>query len=764
MGAKYAVTGGKEGWIRTVLTAVGVGLGVALLLFTTGLPGALDARDQRGRDRMIAETAERKGPDTLLTREENTLFRDHSISGTVLRPEGPDAPLPPGVARFPGPGEMLVSPALAALLDSPDGKELLVPRIPYKRVGTISDAGLIGPVDLVFYAGSDDIEGFAEVRVTAFGDKSPAAPWDPILLLLITVIFVVLLTPVAVFIATAVRFGGERRDRRLAALRLVGADAGTTRRIAAGEAAAGALFGVFVGLAFFLGVRQLVDDVDLGIPTRFFPSDFAVNPALALLVVLAVPAAAIVVTLLAMRGVVVEPLGVVRTAKAAKRRLWWRLILPLAGLAMLYPMIGQGSDRGEFSEWMVTAGVLLLLVGVTALLPWLVEMVVRRLHGGPVAWQLAVRRLQMSSGAATRPVNGIAVAVAGAIALQTLFTGVQDDFTKDTGKDTSRAQLAALIPQHIDNARLPEITKTISEAKGVKKVTTLGSVEAAPADDPQEGYISLTVGDCAALAWVAKLDKCSDGDLFLLPPDNADDTSGSEVKAGQEVLITPTGNESDEPVKPVRWTVPADTKTVAARLDPNGQLLTGIVATPGALRNIETGSLNYHAYITLDLKVPDVQEHARNAIFKADPSLYAMRIMDISTNDRFAAVARGLVAGSAAVMILIGISLLVSQLEQLRERKKLLAALVAFGTRRRTLGLSVLWQTAIPIALGITLATATGLALGTVLLKMVKEPVRFDWAAIGVMAGVGTGVVVLVTALSMPPLWRMMRPEGLRTE
>ena len=69
--------------------------------------------------------------------------------------------------------------------------------------------------------------------------------------------FVVLLLPVGVFIAAAVRFGGERRDRRLAALRLVGADGRMARRIAAGEALAGALLGLVLGAGFFLLGRQL---------------------------------------------------------------------------------------------------------------------------------------------------------------------------------------------------------------------------------------------------------------------------------------------------------------------------------------------------------------------------------------------------------------------------------------------------------------------------------------------------------------------------
>jgi hypothetical protein len=47
------------------------------------------------------------------------------------------------------------------------------------------------------------------------------------------------------------------------------------------------------------------------------------------------------------------------------------------------------------------------------------------------------------------------------------------------------------------------------------------------------------------------------------------------------------------------------------------------------------------------------------------------------------------------------------------------------------------------------------------LLEIVSEPVYVDVAAI---AGAGAGVVVLVTVLTLPALWRLMRPEGLRTE
>jgi preprotein translocase subunit Sss1 len=53
---------------------------------------------------------------------------------------------------------------------------------------------------------------------------------------------------------------------------------------------------------------------------------------------------------------------------------------------------------------------------------------------------------------------------------------------------------------------------------------------------------------------------------------------------------------------------------------------------------------------------------------------------------------------------------------------------------------------------------------GAVLLKMTRTPVTMDWASVLTMTGVGAAVVGMVTLLSLPPLLRMMRPAGLRTE
>ncbi|WP_405584112.1 ABC transporter permease [Streptomyces sp. NBC_01092] len=771
VGARFAVTGGREGWVRMTLTAVGVGLGVALLLLCTALPNVFAARhkvEDARFDYTYSEKTPPKADNTFLIADTDTIWHDDDVRGRLVEPEGKRAQLPPGVDSFPGKGEMVVSPALRDLLAS-DGAKLLRERLPYKITGTIGESGLIGSHELAYYAGASGLkltDSSPVHRLTEYG-KPDAAPekTDPVLLLMVLVVFVVLLTPVAVFIAAAVRFGGERRDRRLAALRLVGSDSHMTRRIAAGEALAGALLGLVFGTGFFLLSRQTLGSTEV-LGVSVWPSYLDPSPVLAALVAVAVPVAAVLVTLLAMRGVVVEPLGVVRAAKQRRRRLWWRLLPPLAGLAMLYPMLGKGRKNGDFNQYLVIGGVVLLLIGITALLPWVVEAVVVRLGKGALSWQLAVRRLQLSSGTAARMVNGIAVAVAGAIALQMLFTGTQSQYTKATGKDPGRVQMEV---DFSDRKSLSGVEREFTGTKGVRAAVALAGSQYGDARRDPENTNGLTVGNCTALRELAKLPSCKDGDVFITrtrshyaSAGNADEIA--VVKPGRQLYIDPSWGDATERGIEVPWTVPANVRVVDARKD-SLQDANGLLVTSAALPAKAANALfSDGVYLRLDPSVPDSREYIRNVVARIDPLAHTYSWSATEENDKYASIRTGLLVGSVFVLALIGASLLVSQLEQLRERRKLLSALVAFGTRRRTLSLSVLWQTAIPVGLGLVLATTVGVTLGSVLLKMTRTPVTMDWASVLTMTGVGAAVVGVVTLLSLPPLLRMMRPEGLRTE
>ncbi|WP_326699572.1 ABC transporter permease [Streptomyces sp. NBC_01754] len=772
LGIRFAAAGGREGWVRTALTAVGVGLGVALLLVASSVPHLLDERTARGDARgesLISRDAEsaEKSDTSVLRIDVETEYRGRVVGGYLMRAEGANPLVPPGLATFPGPGEMVASPALKELLASSEG-ELLRERLPYRITGTIADTGLLSPGELYYYAGSDTLtQADGGHRLTAYGRDTLPEPLSPVLVVLVVIICVVLLVPVAIFIATAVRFGGERRDRRLAALRLVGTDIRQTRRIAAGEALFGSVLGLLVGGVLFLVGRRFVGAVELWNHSAF-PSDLTPATWLAALVAVAVPLSAVFVTLAAMRSVVVEPLGVVRDAGSRKRRLWWRLLVPVAGLAVLW-VTGRVDSYGEVDPYPIAGGAVLVLFGLALLLPWLVEAAVKRLRGGPPPWQLAVRRLQLTSGAASRAVSGITVAVAGAVALQMMFAAIGDEFDEMTRQDPSRAQFHTFSERVAGDAASRTI-EAFRATEGVRAV--IGTVEAyaskpgrPKSDDDMQPVTSLTVGDCTTLKEIAAIGSCREGDVFVAHPRNDKERADwidETARKGEEIELNPM--YADGPgEKSLLWTLPADTRTVTAGRDPLGTEHWGILATAGALDPRTLPVARTVAQIRIDESVPDAAEHVRNTAAGIDPGMRIATLTSVTRDRQYASVQTGLRLGAAATLTLIALSMLVTQLEQLRERKRLLSILVAFGTRRATLGWSVLWQTAVPVAVGLLVAVAGGTGLGFVLTWMLDKPVT-GWLLFLPLAGAGGGLVVAVTLLSLPLLWRLMRPDGLRTE
>ncbi|MGY5126845.1 FtsX-like permease family protein [Streptomyces nigrescens] len=776
MGARFAVTGGREGRLRTALTALGVGLGVAVLLLAAAVPNALNAATQRQSARSVVPVAEGTGPSdrSLLTVSSYSAYRELPLNGRILAAEGPHAPVPPGLSRLPGPGELAVSPALADLLSSPEGA-LLKGRFPHLRItATIGDEGLTHPGELFFYQGSDGLPrpGNGVERITAFGDHGTPFRATPLAVLIILVSCVAVLTPVAVFIATAVRFGGERRDRRLAALRLVGADRATTRRIAAGEALAGALFGLLTGAALFLAVRVPLAGLSL-FGLGVFPTDVVPDPALVCGIASAVPLCSVGVTLFTLRRVAVEPLGVTRTAPPVHRRLGWRVLLPAAGVALLLPQTIGGLGAGDAANAQVLLGMLLLLLGVAALLPWLLDALVARLGRtgfGGQSWHLAVRRLQLSSTTASRSVSGITVAVAGAVAVQVLLTGAQ------SFAELSHPHAWTEVDAHagtVPAARAPQMTARLRATPGVREAQALVSgyadsvrhhralAHTAPEDRGNPEPYPVTVADCGTLRRLAHIGACSGGDVFLV---TGHEGSTPLPAPGTRLALDPVGSRDDDRA-PAVWSVPRNARQTTAV--PRERMPTftgpGVFATPEALDATLLRRPGIAVLLRLDPQTPDAIEHVRNTASRIAVGTDVVTSHD-GTEDAVTVYRRGLTAGAAAVLLLIGCGLLISALEQLRDRARLLSALEALGTPRAVLGRSVLWQTAVPVTLGLALAVGCGLSLGALLLHMIDRPLRPDWWGILTLSGTAAAVILGVTALSLPLLWRLMRPDGLRTE
>jgi hypothetical protein len=116
------------------------------------------------------------------------------------------------------------------------------------------------------------------------------------------------------------------------------------------------------------------------------------------------------------------------------------------------------------------------------------------------------------------------------------------------------------------------------------------------------------------------------------------------------------------------------------------------------------------------------------------------------------------------VLALIAVSLVVASLEEVRERRRLLAALAAIGTPRRTFSLSVFYQTLIPITAAVALAVAGGLLLGSLLLVMADRPVQANPQSILVICTLAGAMIAATTIVASVALWRGAHPNGLQTE
>ena len=596
-------------------------LGVAVLLLAASVPQISSSRDARGDARtggLLAATEDMEpSPYSVLTKDANTHFLGDDVFGVLLKPDGGSPAEPPGVREIPAPGEMVVSPALKALLDTPEGKPLK-DRLDGRVVGTIGEKGLLGPAELAFYKGADDLSVKTEAqRLSRFGSPVEDQPLDPVLLLLVVVACAVLIMPVAIFIATAVRFGGEQRDTRLAALRLVGADAAMARRMAAGESLVGALLGLVLGGWFFLLGRVFIGRVEM-FGMSVFPADVTPGLGLGLLIAVGVPLTAVAVTIFALRGVAIEPLGLVRRTEQRPRRLWWRLLPPAAGAALLLPLAGSvAGETPSVNEAQITGAVVLLLGGIALLLPWLVERIVARLRGGPVSWQLATRRLQLSSGNASRAVSGITIAVAGSIALQMLFAAAETSTGDESNLSRDKAQVS-VFGGYTTLAGAESLTAKLKRTEGVEEAQGYLQAWVLPKGGSDDEGVTVTVASCATLQQVAHIDKCRNGDSFIARPEKDEPAAperGSELYLGGE----PGADDGGDTAREHPWRVPETARTVTGVEAPEGGRLDGVLATPAAIPSAQLHDRMYQGWAVTD-RTDEALENLRTVLFHVDPS------------------------------------------------------------------------------------------------------------------------------------------------
>ncbi|HZM82117.1 MAG TPA: FtsX-like permease family protein, partial [Candidatus Limnocylindrales bacterium] len=420
LGLRMALTGGRESVARMVLMTIGIAVGMLLLLLSlTGLPAR-----QTHIDRLAWHRTTGQSPPTAPDGAWWVAVTDRYAGQDVIRVNvaalGPRPPVPPGVRRLPGPGEVVLSPALAELVRNvPDDQ--LRDRFPGRVIGTIGDEGLIGPAELVGIVGRtpeemENIHGALEIR----GIEQPGEPLDLYELVGIMhgIVAMLIVGPVMVFVWVCTRIGGVRREQRFAAIRLAGASRWQIAALAAIETAAATLTGILLGWLGFQVSRPIVaGQMTLGHSASIFPQDLAVPAWQVILAMSAVMALSLGTTLVALRPAQITPLGVRQRARKRPPRLW-RLAPLAAGMLGLWYSSQASLDQANGITTPLVAAVSLfsplsILVGLVLAGPLVCLWVGRglaRLSGG-VATVIVANRIAVDPYSTFRAVSGSAVAM-----------------------------------------------------------------------------------------------------------------------------------------------------------------------------------------------------------------------------------------------------------------------------------------------------------------------------------------------------------------
>ncbi|WP_157440727.1 FtsX-like permease family protein [Actinokineospora inagensis] len=765
IGVRLAVGGGRTSLVRFVLSALGVGLAVAVLLLAASVGPIVEARS--GRDLTgVGDTRPIAGVAPTIFYTNRSEFRERQLDLLYLRGTAADSPAPKGIPGVPGPGEMYVSAEMADLLTDP----LLRARFPERVVGTIAPETVRDPHDAVAYLGSGDLDRAATPEVGLayrFGlDPVPYSGLRPNLLLLLLLGIIAVLIPVFIFLVSATRIAGAERDRRLSALRLVGADSRQVRRIAAAESLVGAVFGVLVGIGVFLVGRQVAGGVTL-YGASVYTADIVPVWWLAGLVVLSAPVLAVFAAQFALRRTIIEPLGMVRRGTPTGRRLAWRLVAVLAGIGVL-AWLGRSKQYTTVSAGQAVAvaiAVCLVLIGVPVLLPWVVERVVRRLRGGSASWQLAVRRLQLDSGTSARVVSGVAVVLAGAIALQTALLSQASSYSLPrTGYDsTPPASWHNTAEVYVAQQGAAGIDRLLAGAPAVQFWSRIRYVDLRSSSG--DGLTAL-VTDCAMAERMSAVDSCVDGRMYANPDVPLSGFSpGASVSAVLYDVRGGYGPGSGTP-ESRSWTLARPIERGMNPLNAGAVLL----ITPGALPALPPASLNQYG-VLLDPADPDSIDRLRVALgpltwraFVPTYSLWKPVTTEDENQRTFLTIRRGLLVGALLTLMLAGISLLVLAVEHIRERRRPLAVLAASGVPTGVIARSLLWQIVVPIVLGVAVAVALGGILAVLVVRLMRVDLVVDWLGAAAMTGAAGGLVVLVSLLTLPFLRSATRLESLRTE
>ena len=453
--ARWVTAGNRRARMRLAGIAAGVAVGVALLLLLWGAYHGIGARTERSTWTSLSSGTSAKpvddpaatapGDDTVLASTVSDFFMGRTITRVDVAATATSTVPIPGIGRAPRAGTYYASPALVALIDDHPADEL---GTRYgRRVGVIGKPGLASPESLVVVTGTEasnldpsrgsDASGDIQSGVWSVagfrGSAYPSAAYRTVAV----IGSIAILLPVLILLGIVTRLGAAERAERFAALRLIGATPRRVAGIAAVETGVTSLIGALAGTVLAWLLIPAAVHVDVG-DGRFYRGDLTVAPGTVVAVAVTIVAVAAGVAWWRTARAGIGPLGVTR--ERAEGQPSALAVVPLvAGVALMLAVTLKsqlGSPLGSGEIILVLGFVLVtlgLLISGPVLTFWVADVAARWVPG--TAGVIAMNRIRRHPKATFRAVSGLVMAVFMVSVFAAAITAVADDTAHAKGPD-----------------------------------------------------------------------------------------------------------------------------------------------------------------------------------------------------------------------------------------------------------------------------------------------------------------------------------------
>ncbi len=770
LGLHLTLRSGREPFVRLLVTAVAVAIGVAIMLSVLADFHAFQTTNHRPS--WESTQGQPVGPGytsashSELWNYSNDIYQGQTIERLDVAGLGAGAPVPPGISSLPASGQYYASPALAALIRSAPAGEL-ADRFPGKLAGTIGQQALTGPTELVIYVGYAPAR-LAGLPATVLVDRIATTPgrqiWSSYFRDAFVVGAIAFLFPILILVGTATRLAAARREERYASLRLVGATMDQVGVISSVDAVVSALLGALLGTGIFRLLQPALADTAIT-SARYFSDQ--VTPTLAgyVVVLVGVPAASAVSGLISLQRVRISPLGVTRRVKFPVPTRW-RIVPLLAGIALFLWGLAQTSTQSIGKP--AFPGLIVILIGLMVGGPWLTAQAARlfgRIMTGAPA-MLAARRLADNPKAAFRSVRGLVLAVF----LGTVVAGLLPAIESISATPSATA-LSNVLLDGFTSAPVCGNTVNCSGNTGVN-----GPQPGATARQQRIAMDGLPPADAGALlGGLTGIHGATVIPIYSVPPSgnpNPDKGPGPGAPNGNGVISCSGLRE----LAVLGQCAPGRTSVVV----PSGNLFgdnpkyttqpIASASSPAATGNVsrlylQAVLVKVNSASTLERVRTYLVSHTAQSASGTAPRTFGEAVQ--ARQGVAVTVQRLVYIAVVLTLIVAGCSLAVAVGGSLVERKRPFTLLRLTGTATSTLYRVVLLEAVLPLVAATVIAG--GLAYGISVLTVSKlapagTPVPVPSHAYFLTMGAGLIASLLIICASLPLLGRITGPDSVRFE